>query len=269
MPITDIHGIDLYYEIHGETHDIGVPLVLVAGLASDSQSWQPVVEDLSSRHFVVTFDNRGVGRTRPQDTQISISQIADDCVGLIRHLGLSYVNLLGHSMGGFIALDLAIRYPEWVNQLILASTSASSSSRNNALFSNWVSCLESGMDSRLWYRNLFFWFFSRQFFDNQVAVDEAVRYALDYPYPQSAIALGNQVKALASFDCTDDLATISAKTMVISGREDLLFPFEVCTHLAQAIPGASLRTIDNAAHSIHWEQPQAFTDSVSEFLSQN
>lgn len=262
MPNTEINGVDLYYEIHGK----GMPLMLVAGLASDSQSWQSIIGGLSRHCLVIAPDNRGVGRTRPQDIGISIQQVADDCIALVRHLGRSSVNLLGHSMGGFVALDLAIRYPNYINKLMLAGISASNSRRNGSLFSNWASCLETGMDLDRWFRNIFYWLFSARFFENEAAVNEAVRYAIEYPYPQSPIAFRNQVKAIASYDCTQGLSGVTAETMVISGKEDLLFPPEVCARLAQAIPGAAFSVIDGAGHSIHMEQPRAFTDCVLEFL---
>ena len=257
-----LNGIELYYEIHGK----GTPLLLIAGLSSDSQSWQPVIKDLARHHLVITFDNRGVGRTMPQNTQISILQIVDDSMALIRHLGFSSVNVLGHSMGGFVALDLAIHYPECVDKLILEGTSASNSRRNNALFSDWASYLESGMDAGLWFRNIFYWIFSGRFFENEAAVSDAVRFAIEYPYPQTAIAFRNQVKAMAGYDDTEDLSRIRSKTMVISGKEDLLFPTEVGAGLARAIPGAGFSMIANAAHSIHMEQAQAFSDHVLDFL---
>ena len=262
MPNTVINKVDLYYEIHGK----GIPLILIAGLASDSQSWTPIISDLSQHYLVITLDNRGVGRSKPQDIEVSIQQVADDCIGLIRHLGLSSVNLLGHSMGGFVALDLAIRYPERINKLILAGTSASNSRRNNALFSNWASCLETGMDLGLWFRNIFYWIFSARFFESETAVNDAVRYAVEYPHPQSAIGFRNQVNAIASYDCTEALSGVAAKTMVISGKEDLLFPTEVCARLVQAIPEAVLSVIDNAAHSIHIEPPRTFAECILEFL---
>jgi hypothetical protein len=88
MPKAIFNGIDLYYEIPGK----GTPLMLIAGLASDSQSWQAVIKDLSRYYLVIIPDNRGVGRTMPQNIEISIRQIVDDSVALIKHLGLSYVN---------------------------------------------------------------------------------------------------------------------------------------------------------------------------------
>ena len=81
MPSTIVNGIDLYYEIHGK----GAPLMLIAGLASDSQSWQPIMKDLSRNYRVITLDNRGVGRTKPSDINISIQKITDDCISLVRH----------------------------------------------------------------------------------------------------------------------------------------------------------------------------------------
>jgi len=263
MPTAAINDVDLYYEIHGS----GDPLLLVAGLASDSQSWLPVLEGLAQQYRVIAVDNRGVGRTTPADADVSIPQIADDCIALIRHLGLSSANVLGHSMGGFAALDCAIRYPECVDKLILAATSAANSGRNNALFADWVRCLESGMDPGLWFRSLFYWLFTARFFENKQAVDEAVRFAVEYPYPQSKAALKNQVKAIAEFNCEDGLAAISAKTLVICGEEDLLFPPEKGVKLSKAIRDARVSSIPNAAHSIHMEAPQAFTHCVLGFLS--
>jgi pimeloyl-ACP methyl ester carboxylesterase len=169
-------------------------------------------------------------------------------------------------MGGFVALDLAVRYPGHVNKLVLAATAASNSRRNNSLFSSWASSLESGMALDLWFRNVFYWLFSPRFFESETAVNEAVRYAVEYPHPQSAMAFRNQVEAIAAYDCREGLSGIAAETMVISGKEDLLFPREVCARLAQSIPGAAFSVIDGAGHSIHMEQPRAFVDCVMEFL---
>ena len=262
MPKVTVNDIELYYELHGR----GTPLLLIAGLASDSQSWQPIIKELSQHYLVITPDNRGVGRTSPQDMEMSIQQIADDCVALINHLGFSSVNLLGHSMGSSVALDIAIRYPDCVNKLILAGTFSSISQRNNALFSVWVSCLESGMDLKLWFRNMFYWIFSRSFFEDETVLNEAVKYAIDYPYPQSTIAFRNQVEAIIKYDCTEDLANINSKTLVISGKEDILISKEESSALAQEIPDAEFSVIDEAAHSIHMEQPQLFTNCVLDFL---
>lgn len=263
MPNTIVNGVDLYYEIHGK----GPALMLVSGLASDSQSWQPIIKDLSRHYCVIIPDNRGTGRTKPQDIETSIQKITDDCVSLIRYLGLSSVALLGHSMGGFVTLDCAIRYPKHVSKLILAGTSAFNSARNNALFSDWASYLESGMELESWFRNIFYWIFSKHFFEDNDALNDAVRFAVEYPYPQSSIAFTKQVNAIEEFGCLEELPNIRVKTLILCGNGDLLFPPEESIKVLQAIPGSTFSLIEDAAHSIHMENPKGFTDCILNFLS--
>ena len=262
MAYTNINGVDLYYEIHGE----GAPLIMIAGLASDSQSWQPVLQKLARRYRVIIFDNRGAGRTQPQDAATGIGQMADDCIALIKHLGLSSAHILGHSMGGFVALDCAIRYPEYVSKLILASTSAFCSERNEALFNDWVAYLESDMSAELWFRNMFYWIFSKQFFEDTATVNEAVRLSVAYPYPQSKTAFKNQVGTLEKFNCRESLPDITSETLVIGGTEDLIFSPEESTAVLSAIPEVTFSFIQQAAHALHVEKPQEFTAMVKRFL---
>jgi pimeloyl-ACP methyl ester carboxylesterase len=262
VPSTIVNGVDLYYEIHGS----GTPLMLVAGLASDSQSWQPVLEQLSRHYRVIVFDNRGVGRTRPQEAGMSIQQIADDCVALIRHLGLPSVNLLGHSMGGFVAIDCAVRHPEYVLNLILAGTSAFNTERNNALFLDWASYMEDGMDPERWFRNIFYWIFSSRFFNDKDVLNDALRFAIEYPYPQSKAGFKKQVNAIKEFNCLEGLSGINTKTMVLCGEEDLLYPPEETVTTLDAIPNAVFAIIEHAAHSMHMEKPDEFIGVVREFL---
>src|SRR5258708_20939169 len=109
------HGdVDLYYEIRGH----GKPVLLVAGLASDNAFWLPVVDDLAAHHQVIVIDNRGSGRTTPLDTTTSIAAMADDCAALVRHLQLPSVDVVGHSMGGMIAQECAIRHAALFNRVV-------------------------------------------------------------------------------------------------------------------------------------------------------
>jgi pimeloyl-ACP methyl ester carboxylesterase len=256
--------IDLYYESAGD----GPPLLLIAGLASDSLSWQPIIGDLTAHFRVITVDNRGAGRTTPQTAPTSIRAMADDCVALIGHLGLRSVHVLGHSMGGFVAQDCAIRYPDKVNALVLAATSSVNSKRNNDMFSDWASALANDADRTAWFRNLFYWIFSTRFFNDDAVVAAAIQYALAYPYPQSATAFQNQTEAIAAFDSTNALANIRTKTLVLGSAEDLLFPLDECQTFARLLPHAEFAMIENAAHSIHMENPQAFVKQVIDFLPQ-
>jgi pimeloyl-ACP methyl ester carboxylesterase len=262
MPKLAINDIELYYEVQGE----GIPLLLIAGLASDSQSWQPLIGELTSHCQVITLDNRGVGRTSPLDAETSIHMMATDCIALVKHLGLKSVNMLGHSMGGFVAQECAIHYPEYLDKLILAATSSYNPRRNNDLFSNWAWSLEAGLDLKIWVRSIFYWVLSERFFDDEQAIEDAVQFEVDYPYPPNAVAFRKQVDAIVEFNCTDKLSTIAARTLVIGGNEDLLFPVQMCKDLAERIPDAVLTVLNNTAHSIYLDNPHVFIKTVLNFL---
>lgn len=259
-----LNNVSIYYEVHGQ----GKPLMLLAGLASDSQSWQPVIEPLSRDFIVITPDNRGAGRTRPQNAAVSIGLMARDCMALAAQLGLDRVDLLGHSMGGMIALECAIRYPRLVGKLILAGTSAHSGARNAMLLRDMAAGLDGG-DKARWFRNLFYWIYSARFFADMQAVDGAVRFALRYPYGQSNQAFRRQVAAITAFDCRNELGEIRAETLVMCGKEDLLFPPETAIAGLDGIRGMQSVVIENAAHAMFLEQPQAFCSCIGDFLTQD
>ena len=263
MAILGIDSSSIYYEEHGK----GSPLVLIAGLASDSQSWLPVIDKLSKYFRVIIFDARGLGRSSKDNLDISIRSMADDCVKLMRHLKLSSVYLLGHSMGGMVAMDLAIRYPEMVDKLILEATTPRMNNRNAELLNDWVSYLKTGMDKFLWFKNIFYWVFSSDFFEDKEMLTQAINMSVDYPYPQSDESFENQVKAISSFDCVSELNEIQAQTLIIYGEEDILFSPSETVKLFERIPEAQTITISKVAHSIHMENPDDFMDCVIDFCN--
>jgi pimeloyl-ACP methyl ester carboxylesterase len=268
MPLTPINGIDLYYELHGSAADAGgtPPLVAVAGLASDSQSWMPVVGPLAEHRRLVLFDNRGCGRSQPQDAASGIDAMAADCIALADHLGLERFDLLGHSMGGFVALTCALRHPERVHRLILANTAASSGARNDSLFADWAATLAGGMDPAVWFRNFFYWIFTPGFFARPDVVGEALRLALDYPHPQSPAGFSAQAAAMCGFDCRGRLAELRAPALALCAERDLIFPPDEALADLHAIPGAEVVVVPGQAHALHVEAPAQFLAPVLDFL---
>ncbi|MCK4963645.1 MAG: alpha/beta fold hydrolase, partial [Dehalococcoidia bacterium] len=120
MPTTKVGDINMYYEVHGE----GEPLLLIMGLGSDLTSWIFQIPEFSKKYQVIAFDNRGVGRTDAPDVPYSTAMMADDTTGLLDALGIEKAHVLGLSMGGFIAQELAVKYPQRVKSLVLAATAA-------------------------------------------------------------------------------------------------------------------------------------------------
>ncbi len=262
MPYLKTRGARLYYECHGN----GPPLLLIAGIASDSQSWFPVMDTLA-RHFTLILpDNRGAGRTRTQDTSFSIDTMADDCAALIAHLGHARVHVAGHSMGGAIAQNLAIRHPQLVDRLVLAATGAVMSMRNRILFNDLNALRQNGINMLLWYKMLFQWLFRPAFFEDERAVNGAAEQALAYVHAQSHDDFSRQLAAAMAVDHRNDLDQISAPTLVLAPRLDLLFGMKDAQGLGAAIAEARVQVIENAAHSLHWDNPQAFCDALRAFL---
>lgn len=252
----------MYYKEYGN----GEPLLLIAGLASDSQSWLSVIDSLSEHFRVIIFDNRGVGRSPEDNSQITIEKMTDDTVNLIKSLKLEKVNILGHSMGGMIAMDLAIRYPELVDRLILEATSPKINNRNINLFNDWVLYLKSNMDKGLWFKNMFYWIFTPVFFNNTTMLKQAIEMSVDYPYPQTNISFENQINAVANYNCTAEMSKIISKTLVMFGELDLIFPpLENYVHFADIANTQSV-IVPRAAHSIHIDNPDYFTKTVISFL---
>lgn len=262
MPKLKIDNSEIYYREYGS----GIPLLLIAGLGSDSTSWLPVIINLSKHYRVITFDNRGVGQSTDNNADITIDKMVDDTVSLIEGLLLRNVNVLGHSMGGMIAMKLAIDHPELVNNLILAATCTKINARNTNLFTDMVSYLRSGMDKRLWLRNLYYWIFSPAFFNDNQLLDQVVNMAINYRFPQSDDSFENQVNAILSFDCSNEIDRIKSKTLLMFGNEDLLFPQSEVENVMSKIPRSSVVTISNAAHSICMDNPQEFIERVVNFL---
>ncbi|WP_462320243.1 alpha/beta fold hydrolase [Halochromatium sp.] len=259
----------LYFELHGPPALDGQPppLVLVAGLASDCQSWAPVLPALAAERQVLIFDNRGCGRSQPQDTPNSIGLMADDCLALADHLGLERFDLLGHSMGGFIALEIARRAPKRLIRLVLSNSGAKQSARNQHLFDDWADELDAGQSPERWLRNFFYWIFSERFFNERETVDDLLDLVLHYPYAQTPAGFRAQVETMRGFDATDWLRKIATPTLILASAEDLLYPPRDDAAGLRALPNAERALIPKQAHSLPVEAPSEFCRLLLDFLN--
>jgi pimeloyl-ACP methyl ester carboxylesterase len=265
------NDVNLYYEVHGPTESASsnLPLMLVAGLASDSQSWRPVLESLARARRVVIFDNRGCGRTQPHAATNSMALLAEDCLHLAEHLGLYRFDLLGHSMGGFIALECARRAPHQVARLVLCNSSAAQSARNQQLFSDWADELDTGQAEERWFRNFFYWIFTPAFFDDAEAASQLLDLVIGYPHRQSATGFRSQVEAMRGFNAGDWLQTLRMPALIVASADDQLYPPGDTGAGLAALPNAKVVRIPGQAHSLPLEAPAAFSAAVLEFLAQH
>jgi pimeloyl-ACP methyl ester carboxylesterase len=122
----EVNGINLYYETHGT----GRPLILLHGGLMSGEMFEPILSMLTEHHQVITVDLQGHGRTADIDRPIDVRLMADDIAALIAHLGLDRPDVVGYSLGGGVALHLAIKYPTSVGRLV----SASANIRRSAIY---------------------------------------------------------------------------------------------------------------------------------------
>src|SRR5262245_13755036 len=136
MPYAVINKIRMHYEIVGH----GDPVLLINGLSAPAAGWALQVQALAPHFRVVTFDNRGVGETDlPPEPVYTTAQMADDAAAVLRHLKVARAHVLGASMGGTIAMELALRHPRLVRSLTLACTWAEADARFLHTIDSWIS----------------------------------------------------------------------------------------------------------------------------------
>ena len=262
MPKAKVGDISLYYEVHGK----GRPVLLIAGLGSDISSWAGAINKLAARFKVIAFDNRGTGRSEIPDRRYTVHQMANDAIRLLDYLKIKKTHIIGHSMGGYIAQDLAINHPERVDKLILESTSSVSSERNNALFLDFYKELKRGKNLEAWIRRWTYWLFSKKCLARKAFIEAFVKNGANYPYSQPAKGFKGQIDAIASFDTRKRLRRIKAKTFIIEGKEDILILPEEAEALAKKISGSIFQSVKDTAHCIHIENLDLFVKAVMKFL---
>lgn len=260
MPKNKILG--LHYEIHGK----GDPVLLISGLNADSASWIGVLGKFAKHFCVITFDNRGSGRSDAPDKKYSIRTMAEDAIRLLDHLGIEKCHILGHSMGGYIAQQIATDYPHRVGKLVLEATAPVSSARNNMLFNDLLKRFKKEHDAKALMRSWAYWLFSPKTFGRKNYIETFIKTASEYPYLQSAEGFEKQIGAIQTFNAGLKIRNIRAKTLVIIGSDDILIYPAESMELVKAIRGSAFEKIKDVGHCAHVEKPDIFTHKVVQFL---
>lgn len=258
MPQFDHDRASIHYETSGE----GKPLLLIAGTASDGASWGPLLPLLPGRQLIL-IDNRGSGQTRVSGP-ITHDEMFDDCAALIDHLGLQAVDVVGHSLGGWIGLGLAARHPGKVDRLVTMGIGPMSA--KSLIMMKDMARLYFTMVPQDWFRLFYQWLFSEPFFTDEAVIAGAAEASTNYAFRQSPGDFARQVAAMER-GATIDLPAITAPVLALAAELDLLAPLAAVTALHAPIPNHRVETIAGSAHSIHWEKPAETAAAINAFLS--
>lgn len=257
MPVTITENTSIDYDIQGE----GPPLLLVNGLGFGRWGWFKQIPSFT-RHFrTITFDVRG-----ERGLANGVADLTAEVVALLDHLGVGKTHVLGTSLGGFVAQELALVRPDLVDRLVLVCTSyggrgpqAMSPGALADMMGLGTFSVEAAARKALEaatgevYRA-----------EKPDEFEQIVRWRLaDSP---SAVSYYEQAKAGAQFDLSGDVAHITSPTFVIHGAEDRYVPPANARALADAIPGAKLRVLDDAGHLVFVERFADVNREVVRFL---
>lgn len=262
MGYVQANGIRLYYEQHGEGED----LVLIYGLGGHSGGWRLQVPAFSKHFKVTVFDNRGAGRSDAPDEPYTVQQMAADTVSLLDALEIDRAHIMGMSMGGLIAQEMAINYPDRVNHLVLACTRARASEVRQFGGEAFADCIRRGMDRSAVTLLRMPWVMTPAFMADERKVLNYLEFVQREPYPMKPHAYLRQSAAAVEANTIDRLNMIKSPTLVLVGAEDILTPVHESEIVANGIPASILKVLTRGGHGFLAEYYQEFNEAVLEFL---
>lgn len=263
MPTVKVNDIEMYYEQHGQ----GEELLLITGLNGSHLMWANVLPKLSKNYHVTIIDNRGAGLTSAPKGPYSITQMADDTAALMDAIGLEQAHVVGHSMGGAIAQQLAIRHPEKLKKLILYATSSKFDPRCIFAVELTLYLQKQGASPQDIARLVSIpYCFSKQFIAEPNNIESFYKLADENPYPMNHDASIAQTDACRNHNTRELLSNIQAWTLVISPEQDILTPPCDGQYMAARIPNARFMEIKDYAHCWHLEAPDYFCDQVHLYI---
>lgn len=261
MAHATIHGHELHYVQRGE----GEPLLLIQGMSGSHLSWGDPFLGFLVRDFALTaYDHRGIGHSSRLSGPFSIGDLADDAAGLLDAIGVERAHVLGISMGGMVAQELALRRPDRVQTLTLGCTysgGAGSALTRPEVFGPLAEAMMSGDRERA----------LRAGFDINVSrafAAEASNWkafrAMATRLPAAVPVIMAQLQAIGGHDTSERLASISVPTLVIHGDEDRMLSVDNGRLIASLIPGARLEVLEGVGHLFWWEQPERSAELIRE-----
>jgi len=244
-------------------------ILLLTGLAAKRMGWFKQLAVFGQTYRTIAIDHRDIGDSDPVADPYTTADQATDAAAVLDALGITRANVVGISMGGFVALRLAIQRPDLVEKLVLTSTSAGGATHTQpsaeilALLMQSRDGVEIGELAKRTYATIMAPGYCESHPDDWERIAETARYR-----PQSAEAYGRQLQACLGHDATAQLGEIHAPTLVIHGDYDPLVPYPNGQYLAAHIPGARLITYTDVGHIPIVERADDYNRDVLAFLAE-
>jgi len=266
MPFIELKDAMIHYELQGQ----GEPVLFIQGCGVAGSGWDPQVLELSTDFQCLTFDNRGIGRSKTSDPVLSVEKMAADARGLLDELGWERAHVVGHSLGGVIAQQLALDAPERIKSLSLLCTFSKGAEGGRITPSTALMGIRTRLGTRAMRRRAFLRMLFPPEFLATVNMDEfaaALAPIIGRDLADSPPILMQQVKALAAHDCTAQLRKLSPiPTLVVSAEKDPLALTHYGRLLCLHINGARYIEIKGASHGVTLQKPDCINQLLREHL---
>ena len=261
MPYADNCGVNIYWEEEGA----GDPLLLIMGLGYTHDMWYRTVPAVSARYRTISLDNRGVGRSDVPPGPYAIATMAADAAAVMDAAGVGRAHVFGISMGGMIAQEFALQYPDRVRSLILGCTShggpeaiAADAEVISTLMARGTMSAEDGV------RVMIPFIYEPSTSRERIEEDLEIR-RRTFPTEEAYFA---QVRGIQAFDSLSRLSQLKIPTLVIHGESDRLVPPENGRRLAGLIDDAKLVMIPGASHIFPTDKPEISHQAILGFLAE-
>ena len=258
MPFVENLGARIHWDEEGS----GAPILLIMGLGWASYAWYRSRPVLSEKYRTIALDNRGVGKSDAPPGPYSIAQMAADAAAVLNAARVNTAHIFGVSMGGMIAQEFALQYPNKVRSLILGCTAAGGPQAVRAEQEALQVLMTRAQDPEAFAKAIGPFIYDAGTSPARIEEDTAVRRKW-YPPANAYFA---QLQAIMAWEAYNRLAQISAPTLVIHGENDRLVPPENGKLIAGRIPGAKLVVIPRASHIFTTDQPEVAHRAILEFL---
>jgi pimeloyl-ACP methyl ester carboxylesterase len=264
MAMAQAGDVELYYEEYGA----GPPVVLIHGLAGDCSAWQAQIARLERTYRVIAFDNRGAGRSSAPDYPYTTRLFADDTVALLDGLGVTEpAHIIGRSMGGAIAQEIALGYPERVRSLIITASFGRLDRYGYQILDNINEVVKAqGYGPAAKMQSLFF--FPPSYFNTHQEQMESFEAALantDRPIRGYV----HSTHACLTHDALDRLHRVECPTLVMAGGQDVLCARSASEEIADRVPGSELKIYEEASHFFLIQCFEESMQDIESFLAKH
>ena len=229
-------------------------------------SWMGQLKTFGRQYRCFAIDQRDVGQSIYAKASYTIRDLAKDCLEFCEQMRLPPVHVVGVSMGGMIAQEMALQDPKRVASLALVNTLASVDDWFRATLKLFELVRKQSPDSAAFFSHMLPWWVSHAFFRDSGRTSWLMWLLSQNPYAQKLEGFLRQLEALAGHDVTVKLAEVRQPVLILTGADDYIIPPRYATELRRLIPHAVFRQIDNVGHALPLENPVLFNEAIAKHL---